>query len=119
MRKTIRVVNTILYCRRWHEMVAFYREILGFPVTFENEWFVEFKITATTRLSVANEQRASIKSADGCGLTLAFQVDQADETWKYLLDKGVNIGKITDHPWGGRAFFVFEPEGNRLEVWSG
>lgn len=118
MKKTIRVVNTILYCRRWQEMVTFYRDILGFPVTFENEWFVEFKITASAHLSVANEQRASIKSADGRGLTLAFQVNQADRTWKCLLDKGMNVGKIVDHPWGGRAFFVFDPEGNRLEVWS-
>lgn len=118
MKETVRVVNTILYCRRWQETVAFYRDILGFPVTFKNDWFVEFEVNSNARLSVAHEQRATIKSSGGQGLTFAFQVDRADDTWQCLLDKGINVGQIKDHPWGGRAFFLFDPEGNRLEVWS-
>lgn len=118
MKEHIRAINTILYCNRWQETVFFYRNILGFPVTFENDWFVEFKITANSRLSVANEQRASVKSAGGRGLTLAFQVDEADAIWQSLMARGINVGKIADHPWGGRAFFLFDPDGNRLEVWS-
>ncbi len=118
MRDFIRIANTILYCCRWQETVAFYRDILGFPVTFENTWFVEFKINDHARLSVANEQRATIKSSKGAGLTLAFQVGKADEVWQCFLSKGVNVGKITDHPWGGRSFFLFDPEGNRIEMWS-
>lgn len=118
MRDSVRIVNTILYCHHWHETVAFYRDVLDFPVTFENDWFVEFRINEHARLSVANEQRATIKSSKGAGLTLAFQVDQADEMWQYLLSKGINTDKITNHPWGGRSFFLFDPEGNRLEVWS-
>ena len=118
MKDVIRIVNTIVYCRRWQETVSFYRNTLGFPVTFENDWFVEFKITAHARISIANEQRATIKSSGGQGLTLAFQVEQADETQQHLIAKGVAVGGIKDHPWGGRAFFLFDPEGNRLEIWS-
>ncbi|MEP9411789.1 MAG: VOC family protein [Candidatus Brocadia sp.] len=114
----IKVLNTILYCHRWQETVSFYRDILGFPVTFENNWFVEFEVNAHARLSVANEQRATVKSARGQGLTLALQVNKADAIWQYLISRGVNVGRIADHPWGGRAFFLFDPEGNRLEVWS-
>ncbi|GAB62485.1 hypothetical protein KSU1_C0889 [Candidatus Jettenia caeni] len=51
-------------------------------------------------------------------MTLAFQVDKADEAWQGLFAKGIRIGKISDHPWGGRSFFLFDPEGNRLEIWS-
>ncbi|MDN3509952.1 MAG: VOC family protein [Candidatus Jettenia sp. CY-1] len=118
MRESIRVVNTILYCRCWQETVAFYRDTLGFPITFRNDWFIEFKVNDCARLSVANEKRATIKSANGQGLTLAFQVDKADEAWQWLFAKGIRIGKIADHPWGGRSFFLFDPEGNRLEIWS-
>lgn len=118
MREHIRVINTILYCQKWQETVSFYRDILGFPVTFENNWFVEFEVNAHARLSVANEQRTTMKSAGGRGLTLVFQVNKADATWQYLMSRDVNVGKIADHPWGGRAFFLFDPEGNRLEVWS-
>lgn len=118
MKEIIRVVNTIIYCQRWKEMVSFYQNKLGFPVTLENDWFVEVKVNAHARISIANEQRATIKSSRGQGLTLAFQVDKADETWQNLKAQGVDVGKIKDHPWGGRAFFLFDPEGNRLEVWS-
>ncbi|MCC7211667.1 MAG: VOC family protein [Candidatus Brocadia sp.] len=118
MKDVTLVVNTILYCQRWKEMVSFYRHRLGFPVTFENDWFVEFKVTDHVRISIAHEQRATIKSSGGQGLTLAFRVDKADETWQTLKAQGVDVGKIKDHPWGGRAFFLFDPEGNRLEVWS-
>lgn len=117
-REAIRVINTILYCQKWQDTVSFYRDILGFPVTFENNWFVEFEVSAHARLSVANEERATVKSARGQGLTLAFQVEDADETWQDLIDRGLSVGKIADHPWGGRAFFLYDPEGNRLEVWS-
>ncbi len=118
MKESIRVVNTILYCRQWQETVVFYRDVLGFPVTFKNDWFVEFKVNTHARISVANEQRATIKSSGGQGLTLAIQVDNADEVWQLLQSRGVNAGKIKNHPWGGRSFFFFDPEGNRLEVWS-
>lgn len=118
MKEEIRVVNTIIYCCRWQETVSFYRNTLGLPVTFENDWFVEFKVTAHARISIANEQRATIKSSLGRGLTLAFQVDNADEMWHNLIANGIEVGKFKDHPWGGRAFFMFDPEGNRLEIWS-
>lgn len=118
MKKHIRVMNTILYCQRWRETVTFYRDILEFSITFENNWFVEFRINEGARLSVANEQRATIKSASGRGLTLAFRVDQADEIWNSISAKGIKTGKVANHPWGGRSFFLFDPEGNRLEIWS-
>ncbi len=118
MKESIRAINTIIYCQKWQETVSFYRNIFCFPILFENDWFVEFEVTAQSRLSVANERRSTIKSAKGQGLTLTFQVDQADATWQYLMNLGVSVGRIADHTWGGRAFFLSDPEGNRLEIWS-
>ena len=118
MNDAFRMMNTILYCRHWQETVAFYREALGLPVTFQNEWFVELAVHEHARLSVANEQRATVKSAGGQGLTITFQVDKADDAWQRLQLKGIPLGKIKDHPWGGRSFFLHDPEGNRIEVWS-
>ena len=99
------MMNTILYCRRWQETVTFYREALGFPVAFQNEWFVELKVNTHARLSIANEQRATVKSSGGQGLTITFQVDNADDKRECLQLKGIPLGKIKDHPWGGRSFF--------------
>ena len=58
----IESANIILYCRKWEEMVAFYRTALQLPVTTATDWFVEFRLTETSRLSVADETRTSIKS---------------------------------------------------------
>ena len=52
--------NTILYCSRWQETVAFYRDILELPITMQTEWFVEFHLTSGATLSVADQSRATI-----------------------------------------------------------
>ena len=79
---------------------------------------MEFEVNDHARLSIANEQRATVKSGGGQGMTITFQVDKADDTWQRLQSKGIPLGEIKDHPWGGRSFFLRDPEGNRIEVWS-
>lgn len=110
--------NTILYCKRWKETVAFYQQHLGLPITFSTDWFVEFRLTGAGHLSVANEARASVKSNGGQGLTLALQVDSAETAWRCLQARGLGPQPLRDHPWGARVFYVFDPEGHRLEIWS-
>ena len=110
--------NTILYCKKWQETVDFYKHRLGLPITFESDWFIEFKLTETARISIADERRASIKSSAGAGITLALQVEDATETWKYLCDSGLEIDQVREHPWGAYVFYFSDPEGHRIEVWS-
>ena len=66
--------NTILYCRAWAATVAFYRHLLGLPVGFENDWFVEFRLNDGAYLSIADARRASIAAVAGQGITLAWQI---------------------------------------------
>lgn len=115
---SIKSANTILYCQRWQETVAFYQHSLQLPITFASDWFVEFELTGGARLSIANEARATIKSSHGAGITLTFQVDSADETWQQLHQQGVALEQVKDHAWGARVFYFYDPEGHRLEVWS-
>ena len=110
--------NTILYCQRWQETVAFYQNDLQLPVTFASDWFVEFQLGGTAHLSVADERRASIKSSQGAGITLTFQVESADETWTYLQGQGLQVEPLKNHAWGARVFYFYDPEGHRLEIWS-
>jgi catechol 2,3-dioxygenase-like lactoylglutathione lyase family enzyme len=111
-------VNTILYCTDWADTVAFYRDRLGFPVTHANDWFVEFALTPTTRLSIADERRATVKSAHGAGITLTFQVSDADAVWQQFRADGLQPTPCRDHAWGARVFYLRDPEGHRLEIWS-
>ena len=113
-----RSANTILYCRKWRETVAFYRHELNLPITFESDWFVEFRLAGAAHLSIADEARASIKSSHGAGLTLTLQVADADETWQRLRQNGLQVELVKNHAWGARTFYFYDPEGHRLEIWS-
>lgn len=110
--------NTILYCSRWHDSVDFYRRVLGLPVNVEKDWFVEFRLTAHSFVSIADAARASIDSSAGQGLTLTLQVDDVQEIHGRLAEAGAEVGGVKRHPWGALGFFCRDPEGYRLEFWQ-
>jgi len=114
----IKSTNTILYCKKWEETVEFYRTGLKLLVLSSNEWFVEFKLNEMSRLSVANEARTSIDSSSGKGITVSLQVADINHTRTELIEGGVTATPIKE-VWGAKAFYVHDPEGNRLEFLSG
>jgi catechol 2,3-dioxygenase-like lactoylglutathione lyase family enzyme len=109
--------NTILYCRRWADTVAFYRDRLGLPEAFANDWFVELMLGPDSFLSVADAARASIPPGDGAGITLSWQVRDVEDARARLIDDGVEVGEIGER-WGAAVLDLYDPEGNRVELWS-
>src|SRR5688500_17266251 len=114
----IRTVNTILYCKKWVETMAFYRDVLKLPTLSSNDWFVEFELNQNTRLSVADETRATVKSAEGRGITISLQVTDLEEIRYELLEAGLSPTPIKEI-WGSQTSYLHDPEGNRLELWMG
>ncbi len=112
------LTNTIIYCDKWTETVAFYAEKLGLPVTCKNSWFVEFALSETGRISIADASRTTVKSAAGKGITLSFRMKNINAIWHTLRKAGINPTVITDHPMQAQVFYFFDPEGNRIEIWS-
>ncbi|MBN1632467.1 MAG: VOC family protein [Thermoleophilia bacterium] len=110
--------NTILYCGRWDAAVVFYRDGLGLPILFSTDWFVEFRLSADSRLSVADETRASVRRSGGVGITISLEVDDIDAAWKLVTRRGLEPTAICDHPWQARVFHLFDPEGHRIEIWQ-
>ena len=109
--------NTVLYCARWGETVAFYRSVMGLDVAFENDWFVEFRVTSTSFLSIADESRATIGAVDGQGVTLTWQVGDLSVVRTLLESKGV-AATPTRRRWNADVFYCQDPEGHRIEFWS-
>jgi len=114
----LKSANTIFYCNRWAETVAFYRDGLGLPVCFSNHWFVEFVLTSTARLSIADQRQATVHSAGGRGSTLSLEVDDIRAVRTGLRQSGLNPGEIRSHAWNAEVFYLFDPEGHRLEIWQ-
>ena len=115
---TIHRSNTILYCDRWKDCVAFYRDGLGFEIAFENDWFTEFVLNSAARLSVADARRASIKSARGQGITLTFKVEDISAAHRALEARGLTPDRVRKHAWGADLFHLADPDGNRIEFWA-
>lgn len=110
--------NFIIYCRKWKETVAFYRNCLNLPINYSNDWFVEFRLTGSARLSIANEERASIKSSSGRGITLSLEVKNLAHERSLIEEHGVKSTSIKKHGWGAHVFYIKDPEGNRIEFWQ-
>ena len=118
MHKNFITTNMILYCKEWGKTVRFYRDRLHLPVNFATDWFVEFRLTAISRLSIADEKRASVKSGGGQGVTLSLEVKDIEAVQEYTQKIGLNPTEIWKHPWDARVFHLFDPEGNRIEIWQ-
>ena len=114
----IKTSNTIFYCSKWEETVRFYRDYLTLEVIFSTDWFVEFSLNETSRLSIADEKRASIKTCNGEGITLSFEVENVETTWYTLEESGLTPTAIKKHLWNARVFYLFDPEGHRIEFWQ-
>ena len=49
--------HTILYCRKWKECISFYRDVLGFPVVFDNNILVELEPAPNVRIGLMDVSR--------------------------------------------------------------
>jgi predicted enzyme related to lactoylglutathione lyase len=110
--------NMILYSRHWAKTVEFYRDGLSLKVNFITDWFVEFVLSENARISIADEKRTSIRPPDTHGITIALQVDDIDAAWNACVNKALHPTEIKEHPWNARVFYVFDPEGRRIEIWQ-
>lgn len=109
--------NTILYCEHWAPTVRFYRDDLGLRVVAENDWYVEFRITSVSSLSIADASRTTIDHVGGQGVTISWRVADIAVTRNRLLDRSLAPSEI-HIVWNAAAFYILDPEGHRIEIWS-
>jgi catechol 2,3-dioxygenase-like lactoylglutathione lyase family enzyme len=109
--------NTILYCRHWQPTVDFYRDVLKLPVNHETAWLVEFRATEGSYLSIADAKCTTIEAAGGRGTTLSLKIGDLDSVHRLMQSVGVEASRIRKI-WGSRAFYIHDPEGHRLELWT-
>ncbi len=118
MENYLLTTNTILYCKEWKKTVGFYRDQLKLPIIFVSDWFLEFRLNAMSRLSIADEKRSSIKSRGGKGVTVSLEVDDIEAVREYAEKVGMEPTELRKHPWNARVFYIFDPEGHRIEIWQ-
>ena len=109
--------NTILYCSQFEITVLFYRDILQLSVQHQTTWLVEFLLFDNTFLSVADAKRTSIRSSNGDGITISLKVEKLESAHEYLSEKVSDVSKIQEI-WGSMAFYLYDPDGHRIEIWE-
>jgi uncharacterized glyoxalase superfamily protein PhnB len=89
--------------------VAYYREVLGFEVNYQQHDLGVMDRDEVRLLLIARSEKHR-----GIG-SCSFYVDDVDALHAELLSKGANVaGEPVSHPWGLREFQVLDLEGNRL-----
>ena len=103
---------------------AFYREVFGLPVVFEDDVSAVFKFGGTlinllaTTAAVALIEPAAVGGPDSASrLQLTIEVDDVDATCAELARRGVELlNGPMDRPWGIRTACFRDPGGHIWEI---
>ena len=125
--KEIRNVDyVVLLCKNIEQTRTFYKEVMAFPLEFDSDKWVSFRVGAT--LLTLRPRGPSLAWDDGpavpgsAAVQLAFHVPlpAVDVCHAELLAKGVPIVQApTDLPaWRHRTLFFRDPEDNVIEIYA-
>lgn len=116
-------LNAGIITSKLAETKAFYTDILGFGVTFENEFYLlmhtpghtsEFSFLLPNHPS---QQPLFQPAFAGQGVYLTIEVDDVDSLYEEIKNKGVEIKiAIRDEPWGDRHFAIQDPNGIGIDL---
>lgn len=98
-----------LPCNGVAAAVAYYRDVLGFHINYQQDDLGVMDRDEITVLLIARTPRHT-----GIG-SAYFYIENADALHAELTAKGANVrGEPISHPWGLRDFTVVDAEGNEL-----
>ncbi len=109
--------NTILYCDNYNQTVKFYRDLLHLKTSHKTEWFVEFRLYDQAYLSIADSNRTTIKSSKGKGITISIKVENIIQARTHFCNQKITVSEIKSI-WNSKVFYLFDPEGHRIEIWE-
>jgi len=101
--------------------VAFYRDVLGFPVVGSREDRAWLMVGERTRIGLWTPQVGLARGRGGVHVHYAMHVDEADfdACVEHLKAHGRPPEIIDFHDDGrGRAAYVEDPDGNIVELWT-
>ena len=116
-------LNAGIITEKLSETKKFYTEVLDFGVSFENEFYILLHTpNNSSEISILQPNHPSQKpifqsAFNGKGLYLTIEVENVDEIYKRLKDKGVSMEfEIRDELWGDRHFAIKDPNGIGIDI---
>jgi len=114
----VKSLHTVLLCEKWEDCVSFYKDVLGFPVVYERDRFVEFQVTPDACIGILKPLKADDPRPSHDRVILSVCVEEIEEAHAKLKARCPDLPAIRKHPWGPRVFEFRDPEGWRIEFWS-
>ena len=116
-------LNAGVITTKMAETKAFYINVLGFGVTFENEFYLLLH-TPDHQAEISfllpnhpSQQPLFQKSFQGQGVYLTIEVDDVDKIYNDIKKKKADIKiDIRDEPWGDRHFAIQDPNGVGIDI---
>jgi catechol 2,3-dioxygenase-like lactoylglutathione lyase family enzyme len=116
-------LNAGIITTKLQESKMFYKEVLGFGVTFENEWFVLLHTPdKSTEIGFLQPQLPFqdplFQTAfPGKGVYFTIEVEEVDTLYHQLKARGITIEvELRDEPWGDRHFAILDPNGIGVDI---
>lgn len=116
-------LNSGIITTKLAESKAFYTSVLGFGITFENDFYLLLH-TPDQRYEISfllpdhPSQQPLFQSAfTGAGIYLTVEVDDVDRVYRDIQSKGIPITiELRDEPWGDRHFAITDPNGVGIDI---
>jgi Lactoylglutathione lyase and related lyases len=116
-------LNAGIVTSRIAESKKFYTEVLGFGVTFENDFYLLLHTpNKQSEISFLLPEHASQQPLfhapfTGKGVYLTIEVDNVNEVYEKMKARKVDIKiAIRDEPWGDRHFAIQDPNGVGIDI---
>jgi catechol 2,3-dioxygenase-like lactoylglutathione lyase family enzyme len=116
-------LNAGIITQKIKESKAFYTTILGFGVTFENDWFVLLHTPdRSAEISFllpdqASQQPLFRPAFRGEGVYLTIEVADVDSVYARIAALNVPIAvDLRNEPWGDRHFAIVDPNGIGVDI---
>ncbi len=116
-------LNAGIITTKLAESKAFYSKILGFGVTFENEFYLLMHTPGKeAELSFLlpnhpSQQTLFHQPFAGKGMYLTIEVADVDEIYQEIKKKNMEIKiDMRDEPWGDRHFAIEDPNGVGIDI---
>ncbi len=116
-------LNAGVITNKLEETKKFYTDILGFGVTFENEFYLLLH-TPNKESEISfllpnhpSQQPLFQQPFGGQGMYLTIEVDDVDALYNKLKSANVKIEiALRDEPWGDRHFAIKDPNGIGIDL---
>lgn len=109
-----------IYFRDLPKAMKFYEDVMGFKLTIDQGWTKIYQTSDSGMVGLVDGNRGFHKANDIKPLIQCYRVPDAEEWYKFILDKGIKpIHELKEsEELGIKAFLIEDPEGHTIEIQS-